>query len=471
MRSWLLLLLVPLASGGLTTINIGSRSFYNYDRLDRPSKAAYPGRCKAGAEPTTVKVRMTLERFHSVNPKHGTFGLDGYLTAVWEDGRLAFDPTTAYDSHGHQLYTGDCTTSITTSYDFTQVTPDDDMLIWLPDIHFIGEESVEWRGSRATTIFANGTVEWSRALRLVLHCTYRLDPFPYDTHTCTVAVGDYAQSIEEVTLEWTDVPGQEPFHSDSWKVDDFFLTRSGQGQYNTSFHNSQAHSYITQTISLTRNPNPTNSAYLTNCFVAVLFSYAGFFISAAAVPARVALGLLCAIFVITNKFGLAHKMPDVTYDIFLIDFLIHSFLFCAAAFLEFALLNYGMQCAAWVKANPAPKEEEKYAPTSPSQVRPEDDAVLNKVIKFGEEEEANGGAPATAGAAPPKPTAMAFFMAMLPPAPLRAKMLRKWMTMCATFRHLDVICRFLYPIIYLSFTLHTFNSKLSDYKICAATSC
>ena len=117
-----LLLLVPLASGGLTTINIGSRSFYHYDRLDRPSKAAYPGRCKAGAEPTTVKVRMTLERFHSVNPKHGTFGLDGYLTAVWEDGRLAFDPTTAYDSHGHQLYTGDCTTSITTSYDFTQVT-------------------------------------------------------------------------------------------------------------------------------------------------------------------------------------------------------------------------------------------------------------------------------------------------------------------------------------------------------------
>ena len=81
MRSCLLLLLVPLASGGLTTINIGSRSFYHYDRLDRPSKAAYPGRCKAGAEPTTVKVRMTLERFHSVNPKHGTFGLDGYLTA------------------------------------------------------------------------------------------------------------------------------------------------------------------------------------------------------------------------------------------------------------------------------------------------------------------------------------------------------------------------------------------------------
>ena len=96
--------------------------------------------------------------------------------------------------------------------------------------------------------------------------------------------------------------------------------------------------------------------------------------------------------------------------------------------------------------------------------------MLNKVIKFGEEEEANGGAPATAGAAPPKPTAMAFFMAMLPPAPMRA-MLRKWMTMCATFRHLDVICRFLYPIMYLSFTLHTFNSKLSDYKICAATSC
>ena len=57
----------------------------------------------------------------------------------------------------------------------------------------------------------------------------------------------------------------------------------------------------------------TPQAYITNTLTAVIFSYAGFFISPAAVPARTALGLLTAVFSITNKLGLARELPQARH--------------------------------------------------------------------------------------------------------------------------------------------------------------
>lgn len=442
MRLILLVLACPLTRAALETIELGPRGFFNYDRLIPPSKAASTLMCKSSIAADVVALRFRVERFHNVDTKHGTFGMDGHFTAVWSDSRLAYSPTTSYNPDGSVSNTGMCDHSISTNYHLTQDNPSDSKLMWIPDLYFLDEQKVEWRGSRSMTVFSNGTVEWTRSVSLTLHCDYRLDPFPFDVQTCSIKVGIYSQRLADVVIEWTDV--RDPFYPYSWSTGGFSIALSEQAAYNMSFHATQSHSYISQDFIFTRNSVPVNKAYLTNCFVAVVFSYAGFFISAAAVPARVALGLLTAVFVITNKLGLAHTLPEVTYDIFLIDFLIHSFYFCAAAFIEFALVNYGTQCAAWLKANPPKTAGTAYT----TKVRP---SVMD-----------DAGAPAPGAADDPPPAA--------PSPTMLAKLTRRWMTMCAALTNLDAICRVLFPLVYLSFTLYSFNGGLDAYLACARTS-
>ena len=448
------LLFLPLAYATLSTVEMGPRSFYLYDYLKRPAAATSGLACQSSVPADVIKVRMSVERFHSVDMKHGTFGFDGFLVAVWSDSRLAFDTTTNYAPDGTVQFTGDCTDSIYTTYDFTQEVIDTSKQIWLPDIHVADQESVEWRDSRATTVFSNGTVEWSRAVRMVLRCSYRMDAYPYDSHTCTFNLGLYSQPTSDVTLQWTDI--QEHFTSESWSLGAFTVTEgTAAAKTVTGLSNHAAQSYVTQAVTFTRSPEPVTSAYLTNCFVAVLFSYAGFFISPAAVPARTALGLLCAIFIITNKLGMTSHLPQVTYSIFLTDFLINSFFFCAAAFIEFALCHYGNTCAAWVKANPRPK----VTPVSSTDDKEDATRAFESPREMKTKEEA---APAAAAAKPKGGGGMKG---------MYDKAARRWVETCAHFVHLDVICRYVYPVAYLIFAIHEFGGGLAKYQACADSSC
>lgn len=131
---------------------------------------------------------------------------------------------------------------------------------------------------------------------------------------------------------------------------------------------------------------------------------------------------------------------QATYEIFLVDFLIYSFYFCAAAFVEFACVNYGAQCQAWLKANPGNASGSSY---DVAKVQP-DEGVY-----------ARGG--------------------MSPPASLArlrlARLTRRWTELCAKLVHLDVICRFAFPIVYGIYALHAFSGGLAIYMECANSAC
>jgi len=445
-----------LARAPQYTVTFGSRNFYNYDKTIRPEVASSGSTCSAGIAATTVKVRMYIERWHSVSTKDGTYGFDGYLVAVWTDDRLSYDSTKIYSDSGAVILDGDCTTVMTSSYKMNQVEQDTSKTIWLPDIYFVGQESVEWRDSRAISVYSNGTVHWTRHVRVVLHCTFRLDAFPSDKHMCSFELGVYSQPVTDVVLEWTDV--RAPFDSESWSSGSFSIALSQAYAYNTSGTlDENTHSSVVQQVEFTRASAPVYNAYLTNCFVAVLFSFAGFFISAAAVPARVGLGLLTAIFVITNKLGVARLLPSVTYSIFLVDFLVDSFYFCAFSFLEFACVNYGTQCHAWLKAHPR-KEEPNATYRATSKVQPEGGpASVSRVEPVDDKEPMD-----TATAAARKPSRALLTLELLT---------SRWRLACAKLRHLDVVCRFCFPIAYIIFTAYKFGVALPQYESCADSKC
>ena len=153
--------------------------------------------------------------------------------------------------------------------------------------------------------------------------------------------------------------------------------------------------------------------------------------------------------------------------IFLLDFLINSFYFCALAFLEFALLNYGMQCAAWLKEHPRPPPGAAYAEKASTKVQP---------MAVEAASTAAGAAPGAAveawredgnvkGAAPSHATPASRAAAKW------AELTRRWMEACAKLQHLDPICRVLFPIAYLIFALLSFSDGLESYAACAETRC
>merc|ERR1719270_2360421 len=77
----------------------------------------------------------------------------------------------------------------------------------------------------------------------------------------------------------------------------------------------------------------SSQEYATTLRVAILLvvaSYTGFWIPAAAAPARTALAFLCFLMVLTNLQAVERKLPPLmlTRHVWLIDFLAGSMVFC-----------------------------------------------------------------------------------------------------------------------------------------------
>ena len=245
----LLALTLPrIARSSLETITFATRSFDRYDYLMRPSAAASTISCKSGIPADRVKLRIHANRFHTVEPSHGTFGIDGFVIAVWEDSRLAYNAAVGSDGT-----TGLCENWIISGYDYSQRADIDvSKQIWVPDIFIPDDNVVEWKGPQSTTVFPNGTVEWSRSFSTVVHCSFRLDAFPYDSHSCKLKLGLYSQVRSEVELAWTDV--QDHFTSHSWSLGAFAIALGENSTETLRKHTADHHSALRQYITFTRSP-------------------------------------------------------------------------------------------------------------------------------------------------------------------------------------------------------------------------
>jgi hypothetical protein len=186
--------------------------------------------CYASVPPDPVAVRLHVEQFHSIDAHRSTFGVDAYLIATWLDTRLAYNSTTQFDSANPTVtrFSGQCYDSLVTINDMTKSDIDTARQIWVPDIYVEGQLSVEYLGGRSLEVYPNGTVEWSRHVRMMMRCDYRLDAFPYDTHQCQLKMGTYAQRAEDVQLMWA-VDPFTPIRVSNFILNEFVVDLDGLG--------------------------------------------------------------------------------------------------------------------------------------------------------------------------------------------------------------------------------------------------
>ena len=285
-----------------------------------------------------VHMQIYVTRMLSVDSIKKTWAMDGYLRLWWQDPRLAFDSSNS---------TSSC-------IEFLEFSGNERNEIWAPDVYL--EDSVKFeRGLGSKTkgglaqyfrVTPDGTVFSSQQARFELSCSMDFADAPFDTQHCPLAFSLYSQPSSDVQLVW------RPSVSALERVYDSCFP--GWVVTNVQAANTSAHfvgwgdfSMANATLSFTRVPASLISMYFVPSIFFVFLSCLGFFINPAATPARVALGIITILTVITNRNAHAKELPT-THETWLARVLDMSLYINLAAFFEQVIVNLGMMIHKYV---------------------------------------------------------------------------------------------------------------------------
>ena len=356
MPSILLIAAIAVMRSDRTAADVKSRLLASYgDASLRPSIAAAAAAsadvdhkvCTLAAPPDKVSTQVYIDRFHNIDQKNQLFGFDGYLRSWWNDSRLRFSNSSAIDS----------SVCLLEKLSFTR---HESAQIWKPAFYWekavkiVLPKSSAMRDSGAGELFEvspDGQVFWSQQVSMTIKCELDLYKMPFDTQRCTYLMGLYAQTAAEVQLAWKQDGGVERTAlagATSACVSEFVLTNLEQDS--PTFVYEHNYTYARAVASFSRWPDPLITAYLIPGVVLVFVAMAGFYIDAKSTPARVALGIIGILAVLTNVSQLSKIMPPGSDTVWLHQFLLVSFAFNAVAFFEQVAVSFGLQAAAWREA-------------------------------------------------------------------------------------------------------------------------
>ena len=135
---------------------------------------------------------------------------------------------------------------------------------------------------------------------------------PFDRHVCPYEIGLYSQSMKHVSLQWkAGVPALDGWEKvqiqpDMWELTGVIAENKvvtfDYGKGSRNFSNAKAY------LTLKRKPWEYSTGYLVLSTTFVLLSYSGFWINPAAVPARVAMGIITVRVQLTGLY--AHMRAD-----------------------------------------------------------------------------------------------------------------------------------------------------------------
>ena len=305
----------------------------------RPSTAAaqVSGSCGTNAAAEKVEIQFYVDQFSGINMVDQTWGMDGYLRLWWNDPALRFNDT---ESDG-------CVDSL-------NLNAEERLRIWRPNLYWEQAKLITLPAADGTGAFgelmqvsSDGTVWWSRQVRLTLGCTVsnNLERLPFDTQTCTFLSGPYADPGERVFLTWrAGEPAIENFEGACQAQ--YAATRMKQESILQDYVTS-TWTYAKANVSFTRIPTDFMSNYFVPGALMVGVSYLGFYIDPIATPARVALGMLAMVVVMTNTVALTRLLPPSTTPSWLLRFMTISFYFNVVAMAEQILVSFGNSLFKW----------------------------------------------------------------------------------------------------------------------------
>ncbi|KAL3317321.1 hypothetical protein Ciccas_004031 [Cichlidogyrus casuarinus] len=317
--------LILLASSALADAEIGKESavrqkilkdiFKNYKKHDKPNEHSV----------TEVDVNMKILAIFSIDVLTMDYFIDAYLRMRWVDPRLTWNN----DSGIEQV-----------------VSPQLKDKVWLPDLFFRnGKKGYLHTISQPNYLMRlmhNGTLTFSQKITMRYSCQMNLKTFPMDNQNCKIDIGSYAYQKNELNFIWDrskkdgrkielDTGELEISEFSSLKPEDFITTECGTTTGTGEYSCIEAKFVLRRQIGFY-----LATTYIPNILI-IIVSWLSFWVSVDAAPARVPLGLLSLLGILTQANSLSSSLPRVSYIKAIDIWLIFSIIFVIGVLVEYAI--------------------------------------------------------------------------------------------------------------------------------------
>ena len=305
-------------------------------RFADPNQCAVAGAPGGAAPPDLVQVQIYVDKYHTLDMASQSYGVGGYLRLLWNDKRLAYNSTAD----------GGCVDEIL--FERREA-----MNFWKPVLYWeyakvvkVPSEDKEDGYASMFAVYPNGNVFWSRQFDVTLHCAMYgenikaanseggLATMPFDVQVCPFVLGPYAEDSSKVRVAWRDHP--------SGGLTNYAGVCLGEWTVLSVLEQSQVlqyavgnYTYADARIRFSRNPEIWLWTYVVPAICMTLLQYIGFYIDPQATPARVSLGMITLLVVMTNFAALIRQLPAITAGLpWLGRLLLYSFCFNVLAMME-----------------------------------------------------------------------------------------------------------------------------------------
>ncbi|KAI1717202.1 neurotransmitter-gated ion-channel ligand binding domain-containing protein [Ditylenchus destructor] len=249
-------------------------------------------------DPTPVKVivEITIQDISDISAISGTFVIDFWISAIWQDTRLKFS------------HLDPCRKNLSLDHDM-------EPRLWSPNVCIVNSKSTKVHDSPKPNIllmiFPNGTTWLNYRIRSEAPCVMELRKFPMDSIRCDLIFESYSYNIAEVTLDWLEWSPVSTIKTEL-NLPDFRMTNITYGKQIESYTAGIWHR-LSVSIFFDRLFGFYILQMYLPTYISVFISWIAFWMDTRALPARITLSV-SSLMALTFQFGnIVRTLPKASY--------------------------------------------------------------------------------------------------------------------------------------------------------------
>ncbi|XP_031320813.2 gamma-aminobutyric acid receptor subunit delta isoform X1 [Camelus dromedarius] len=295
-----------------------------------------------GGPPVNVALALEVASIDHISEVNMEYTMTVFLHQSWRDSRLSYNHTNE-----------------TLGLDSRFVDK-----LWLPDTFIVNAKSAWFHDvtveNKLIRLQPDGVILYSIRITSTVACDMDLAKYPMDEQECTLHLESYGYSSEDIVYYWSE--NQEQIHGlDRLQLAQFTITSYRFTTELTNFKSAGQFPRLSLHFHLRRNRGVYIIQSYMPSILLVAMSWVSFWISQAAVPARVSLGITTVLTMTTLMVSARSSLPRASAIKALDVYFWICYVFVFAALVEYAFAHFNADYRKKQKAKVKVKVKEQRA--------------------------------------------------------------------------------------------------------------